>query len=254
MSTIPVPEVLNQIACEPARKGLSIAGIRRRSGVVPDLGNCPSKPKMSRLVWFSTMMFWSGSGLKAKRRRFRGTGCAFWDSLKLDLPTRRRAVKARQRRSGGTARLCREADVGTRQKGSPLEFSPGAGLYFSLLLRPPNPLNCWPLLTHVASVALAQVLKELSAEEWIPHRLAVDLKWPNDVLLSGKKTAGILLETVQQEQHAAAAVLGVGINIKSESLPEELKEIATSVSAGGGSFHPTTTSSGPVSVSFPDRL
>jgi BirA family transcriptional regulator, biotin operon repressor / biotin---[acetyl-CoA-carboxylase] ligase len=144
------------------------------------------------------------------------------------------ALKARRGDPEGLLVYAEKQTSGRGRKGRHWSSPAGTGLYFSLLLRPATPLNRWPLLTHVASVAVAQVLKELSAERWIPHPLAVDLKWPNDVLLSGKKTAGILLETVQQEQQAAAAVVGVGINVKSESLPDELKETATSVSAEAG--------------------
>jgi BirA family biotin operon repressor/biotin-[acetyl-CoA-carboxylase] ligase len=141
---------------------------------------------------------------------------------------------ARQGAPEGLLIYSEKQTSGRGRKGRHWNSPAGTGLYFSLLLRPGNPLNCWPLLTHVASASLAEVLNELSAERWIPHPLSVDLKWPNDVLLSGKKTAGILLETVQQEQYTAAAVLGIGINVKPASLPDELQETATSVSAEAG--------------------
>ena len=230
MSTIPVPEVLNQIAAA-GEKGLPIAGIRAASWSCAGPGECPSKPRMSRPVWFSTTMSWCRLWIESE------TPAISWDRLRVLGFFETGSTNEEACREGPAATLRRDCwsmprsrhrdaaervaiGVLPRVRDSISRFCSGRRIRF----------NCWPLLTHVASIALAQVLKELSAEQWIPHPLAVDLKWPNDVLLSGKKTAGILLETVQQEQHAAAAVLGVGINIKSESLPEELKEIATSVS------------------------
>jgi BirA family biotin operon repressor/biotin-[acetyl-CoA-carboxylase] ligase len=114
------------------------------------------------------------------------------------------------------------------------------GLYFSLLFRPGQPQNRWPVLTHVASVALVQALEELSAG--LPRPLDIDLKWPNDVLLSGKKTAGILLETASAGPGGGfAAVAGVGVNVGAACVPEELREVATSVAAEAGVAVPRRT-------------
>jgi len=107
-----------------------------------------------------------------------------------------------------------------------------SGLYFTLILRPHQPLSQWPILTHVASVALFESLRDLGKEGIIPNELAIDLKWPNDILLSGKKTAGILLETALGG--AEAAVVGVGVNIAPESVPVSLSDQATAVGLEAG--------------------
>jgi BirA family biotin operon repressor/biotin-[acetyl-CoA-carboxylase] ligase len=75
-------------------------------------------------------------------------------------------------------------------------------------------------VTHVAAIALADTLKVLPDRGLIPHPLDVDLKWPNDVLLGGKKCAGILLETAETENLNHALILGVGINVHEGSNPE----------------------------------
>jgi BirA family transcriptional regulator, biotin operon repressor / biotin---[acetyl-CoA-carboxylase] ligase len=232
MSSKQVPDILNQIACA-GDKGLSI------SGSDPDLELCRTwsmplgtKNGRARLVFDHDVLVpaWIESE----------TPAISWDRLRvlgffeIGSTNEEASLKARQGAPEGLLVYAEKQTSGRGRKGRHWNSPAGTGLYFSLLLTPANPLNRWPLLTHVASVSLAQVLNELSAERWIPRPLAVDLKWPNDVLLSGKKTAGILLETVQHEQHAAAAVLGVGINVKSESLRDELKETATSVSAEAG--------------------
>jgi BirA family biotin operon repressor/biotin-[acetyl-CoA-carboxylase] ligase len=109
-----------------------------------------------------------------------------------------------------------------------------SGLYFSVVLRPRQPLKYWPILTHAAAVALFRSLQDLRQEGVIPRNLEVDLKWPNDVLLSGKKTAGILLETVLKGEAAEAAAVGVGINVAPEAVPVELRDRATAVGAEAG--------------------
>lgn len=119
--------------------------------------------------------------------------------------------------------------AGRGRKGRQWESSLKGSLCFTLLVRPRQPLRRWPLLTHAASVALVQTLRELSSTLRAPLR--VDIKWPNDVLLSGKKVAGILLETSQGHLSYPAAVVGVGVNVGGHCLSEELRETATSVSA-----------------------
>lgn len=123
---------------------------------------------------------------------------------------------------------------GRGRKGRRWVSRPGLGLYFSLLVRPRRPLDRWVLLTQVASVALVRSLKSLSEEGWTARKLEVDLKWPNDVLLSGKKTAGILIETAGAGPKPEGAVVGVGINMGKGSVPEELSGLATSVGVEAG--------------------
>ena len=97
----------------------------------------------------------------------------------------------------------------------------GAGLYFSILLRPQFELSIWPLLTLTASVAVHDALLEACA-------LETDIKWPNDILANDKKLCGILAETVETP-HGRSVVVGVGINLTAQSYPEEFDAAATSV-------------------------
>jgi BirA family biotin operon repressor/biotin-[acetyl-CoA-carboxylase] ligase len=99
-------------------------------------------------------------------------------------------------------------------------------LYFSLILKPGQSRKYWPLVTHVASIALVDTLKALTDRLPSLSRLDIDIKWPNDVLLSGKKAAGILLEASETEGKGQALVLGLGINVHKESYPESLKSEA----------------------------
>jgi BirA family biotin operon repressor/biotin-[acetyl-CoA-carboxylase] ligase len=97
----------------------------------------------------------------------------------------------------------------------------GAGLYFSIILRPGFEQSAWPLLTLMAAVAVHDSLHDSCA-------LETDIKWPNDVLANDKKLCGILAETVETSR-GRAVVVGIGINLTKDSFPAELAGIATSV-------------------------
>jgi BirA family biotin operon repressor/biotin-[acetyl-CoA-carboxylase] ligase len=113
-------------------------------------------------------------------------------------------------------------------------FSPRrSGVYLSLVVQPRRPVAEWPILALAASVALAWTIKELPAELGI-NALPLDLKWPNDVLISGKKAAGFLLEVVSPSDRPAAAVIGCGFNVASGAFPADLAESATALELEAG--------------------
>ena len=95
--------------------------------------------------------------------------------------------------------------------------SPAGNLYLSVLLRPEVPLRDAPQWSFVAAVALAETLNGL-----LPETAKVSLKWPNDLLLGGAKTAGILVETGVAPSHALDWLcIGIGVNIASKpNLPD----------------------------------
>jgi BirA family biotin operon repressor/biotin-[acetyl-CoA-carboxylase] ligase len=99
----------------------------------------------------------------------------------------------------------------------------GAGLYFSIIIRPKFEQSVWPLLTLMAAVAVNDALLDACA-------LETDIKWPNDILVNDKKLCGILAETVETPL-GRAVVVGIGINLMMNSLPPELEPVATSVEA-----------------------
>lgn len=102
-------------------------------------------------------------------------------------------------------------------------YSPeGENLYFSVLLRPSSSrLDLFPPLALVAGVAIAEALKKTTG-------VNAQLKWPNDVLIEGMKVSGILAEATDVPR--PALVIGIGININQQTFPNELENIATSLS------------------------
>ncbi len=91
------------------------------------------------------------------------------------------------------------------------------GLYFTVVLRPKY-IRGLQLLSFVAGVAVAKALRDLLNVE-------VRLKWPNDVILNGKKVAGILIEAKAEADKVKYVLVGVGVNVNNE-LPNELRESA----------------------------
>ncbi len=109
-------------------------------------------------------------------------------------------------------------------------FSPaGEGIYVSVILRPRVAPSEAPQLVLMAAVAAAEALLAQAA-------LPVSVKWPNDILVGGKKIAGILTEMRLAGDRIDHVVIGMGVNVNTpaESLPPEIAAIATSLCAVTG--------------------
>lgn len=108
-----------------------------------------------------------------------------------------------------------EQTAGRGRMGRRWYTPPGAALAFSLILRPEQlPLTSLTRLTALGALAVCTALSQR-------FDLLPQIKWPNDVLLDGRKFAGILVEAIWQGEELEAAVLGIGINVARESLPPE---------------------------------
>ncbi|HVO67461.1 MAG TPA: biotin--[acetyl-CoA-carboxylase] ligase [Syntrophales bacterium] len=113
-------------------------------------------------------------------------------------------------------------------------FSPsGEGIYTSIILRPTINPNEAPKLTLMASVAVAETLLSMTS-------LNINIKWPNDILIKGRKIAGILTEISMEMDRIDYIVIGVGINVNTphKSLPPDIRDIATSISMETGKTFP----------------
>lgn len=142
------------------------------------------------------------------------------DSTNEEL-RRRAAAGARE----GTAVVAETQTAGRGRQGRRWDSPPG-NLHCSLLLRP----GCAPLkaanLSFAAALAVADVIEPL-----LPSAALLRFKWPNDVLLAGKKVAGVLLESEIRGDALEWIVVGVGVNVT--SFPEEAMYPATSLAAAG---------------------
>lgn len=103
----------------------------------------------------------------------------------------------------------------------------GMGLWFSVLLRPHLPLGAVTQLTIMAATAVARALRAETG-------LAPQIKWPNDILLHGRKVAGVLTELSAEMDRVSHVVLGIGVDVNMTEFPAELDGVATSLAREAG--------------------
>lgn len=123
----------------------------------------------------------------------------------------------------GVVVLTREQDAGRGQYGRTWTCPSGAGVLMSVLLFQPPALNRAPILTAWAAVSVCELIKKITG-------LETQIKWPNDVLLGGKKVCGILIEQGQ------GTVAGIGLNVNQPAslFAEANLPLATSLAIATG--------------------
>lgn len=122
----------------------------------------------------------------------------------------------------GTLVVANRQSAGRGRRGRNWESPEGCGVYLSILLRPEFAPDRASMLTLVMAYSVAKALKECTG-------LDVQIKWPNDIVINGKKLVGILTEMSTEIDYINHVVVGVGINVNTEIFPEEIEDKATSL-------------------------
>ncbi len=122
----------------------------------------------------------------------------------------------------GTVVVAEEQTAGRGRLGRAWYSEKSSGLYTSVIIRPPLTPAAAPVLTLMAGLAAQKAVSTVTG-------LAVDIRWPNDLLVNGKKVCGILTEMSAEVDRLHAVVLGIGINVNHSLMPTELENIATSL-------------------------
>jgi BirA family biotin operon repressor/biotin-[acetyl-CoA-carboxylase] ligase len=148
----------------------------------------------------------------------------------IDSTNRLALELAAQGEAHGSAVIAEAQSAGRGRLGRSFHSPPGTNLYVSLVLRPQAAAAGLATLPLAAGVAVAEAV----ADE-LGDAQRVALKWPNDVLVDGRKLSGLLLERVGTSA-AGAVILGIGVNLNvdPESFPAEFRERATSLGAAAG--------------------
>lgn len=123
--------------------------------------------------------------------------------------------------------MAREQTAGRGRRQRSWASPKDAGLYLSVVLHPTVEVKLWPLVTLAAALAVREALSAAC-------QLETDIKWPNDLLAGGRKLCGILAETAETPRRRAV-ILGIGVNLRRGSFPEEINDTATSVEEQTGS-------------------
>jgi BirA family biotin operon repressor/biotin-[acetyl-CoA-carboxylase] ligase len=137
---------------------------------------------------------------------------------------------AREGAPHGATWLAESQTAGRGRQGRSWVSPRGENLLFSVLLR----LGCPPARVPPLSLVCGLAVRDAVARVLGPTRDAeVLVKWPNDVLIRGKKVAGILVESALAGARVEHVIVGIGINVLGRSLPAELSAIATSLALEG---------------------
>lgn len=130
----------------------------------------------------------------------------------------------------GTLAVADRQTMGRGRRGRSWESPSGTGIYMSILLRPDIHPDKAPMLTLVMACSVAEGISEIMGQDCPPVRI----KWPNDVIVNGRKVCGILTEMSSQIDYVNHVTVGVGINVNQSEFPKEIEEMATSLKMESG--------------------
>jgi len=127
----------------------------------------------------------------------------------------------------GALVIAEEQTAGRGRIGRTWHSERATGIYATLLLRPKLAPVQAPLLTMLAGLSARTAITEATG-------VTVDVKWPNDLLVHGKKIGGILTEMHAEPSQVRFIIVGIGINVNQDKFPAEIATAATSLRAASG--------------------
>ena len=149
-------------------------------------------------------------------------GCEIYYFDKIDSTNTRAKELAEEGHPSGTFVVADQQTAGKGRRGRSWDSLPGTGIYMTLLLKPQIDPNHASMLTLVAAMAVADAIRRVTGAE-------AQIKWPNDIVMHGKKICGILTEMSAEFDYINHIVIGIGINVHNEHFPEELQDHASSL-------------------------
>jgi len=121
-----------------------------------------------------------------------------------------------------TVLISEKQTAGKGRNGRTFVSNEGKGIYCSILLKPVFEPDLYLKLSILSGIILCETIRQYTG-------LIPTLKWPNDVLIKGRKVAGILCESSFQSGKQPTFIIGFGLNVYLQDFPEELKDIATTL-------------------------
>lgn len=155
-------------------------------------------------------------------RKTEWAGCEISCHKSLDSTNILAKQLAEEGYPNGTLVVAEEQVAGRGRRGRRWESQAGTAIYMTLLLKPDiNPNNA-SMITLVSAMAVAKAIRNVTGERAF-------IKWPNDIVMNGKKVCGILTEMSAQFDYVNHIVVGIGINVHNATFPEEISEVASSL-------------------------
>lgn len=163
------------------------------------------------------------------RQRLKGSlfGKRIHHFFKVDSTNRVALELAHAGEAEGAMVLAEEQTAGRGRAGRTWHSERAVGIYVTLVLRPKLAPVQAPLLTMMAGLSAYTAIQTHSG-------LVVDLKWPNDLLIRGKKVGGILTEMHAEPGQVRFVIVGIGLNVNQETFPGELGSVGTSLRIESG--------------------
>ena len=158
------------------------------------------------------------------------TGATWLGRQRIDLATCASTNDEIARRAAdgaahGLVVTARTQTAGRGRQGRSWYSPSGDNLYYSCLLRPACPPAQAPPLTLAAGLGVLDAIDVAAADAGVK----ASLKWPNDVLIGGRKVAGVLTEMSTRGERLEHVIIGIGVNLHTRAFPDELADIATSL-------------------------
>lgn len=148
--------------------------------------------------------------------------CYFEEIDSTNMAAKRIAEESDRADWHGCVVVAEKQTAGRGRRGRGWSSPPGTGLFFSILLKPGIAPGNASMLTLVKGMATVKGISEVTG-------LKPQIKWPNDVVLNGRKIVGILTEMSAQIDYVNHIVVGTGINVSQTEFPEEIAKTATSL-------------------------
>lgn len=123
----------------------------------------------------------------------------------------------------GTLVVAEQQNAGKGRRGRSWNSQKGSGIWMTLILKPDILPQSASMITLIAALAIAKSVKK-------QYALDAKIKWPNDIVVNGKKICGILTEMSSDMESINHIVIGIGINANTKTFPEDIQDRATSIS------------------------
>lgn len=151
----------------------------------------------------------------------------FFDSI--DSTNIRAKLEAEQGAESGLLVVADQQTAGRGRRGRGWESPSGSNIYYTLMLKPDFNADCAPMLTLVMALAVAKGIRQTLGRGSEEGAAKVGIKWPNDIVVDGKKVCGILTEMSMEHGYIQHIVIGVGINVRRQEFPEEIRDRAAAI-------------------------
>lgn len=130
--------------------------------------------------------------------------------------------QAEQGASEGTLAIAEYQSAGRGRRGRSWDSPAGSGIWMSFLIKPDIRPEHAPMITLLAAMACASAVRDVTGLEAM-------IKWPNDIVIGGRKITGILTEMSTEMETISYIVVGIGINANMTEFPEDIRKTATSL-------------------------